>query len=70
MADGRLVPSAISHLPSAVSVLDRVAAHPVPLPPGLRRLAIRVDGGAWLAPAGTRRVFDEFGSEVGLLIVP
>jgi hypothetical protein len=42
----------------------------VPLPPGVRRLAVRVDGGPWLAPAGTRRVFDEFGSEVGLLIVP
>jgi hypothetical protein len=42
----------------------------VPLPPGVRRLAIRVDGGPWLAPAGTRRVFDEFGGEVGLLIVP
>ena len=42
----------------------------VPLPPGVRRLAIRVDGGPWLAPAGTRRVFDEFGSEVGLLIIP
>ena len=42
----------------------------VPLPPGVRRLAIRVDGGPWLAPAGTRRVFDEFGSEVGVLTVP
>ena len=42
----------------------------VPLPPGVRRLAIRIDGGPWLAPAGTRRVFDEFGTEVGLLIVP
>ena len=42
----------------------------LPLPPGVRRLAIRVDGGPWLAPAGTRRVFDEFGGEVGLLIVP
>lgn len=42
----------------------------LPLPQGLRRLAIRVDGGPWLAPAGTRRAFDEFGGEVGLLIVP
>lgn len=41
-----------------------------PLPPGLRRLAIRVDGGPWVAPAGTRRTFDEFGGEVGLLIIP
>lgn len=42
----------------------------LPLPQGLRRLAIRIDGGPWLAPAGTRRAFDEFGGEVGLLIVP
>jgi len=42
----------------------------LPLPSGVRRFAVRVDGGPWLAPAGTRRVFDEFGSEVGLLIVP
>ena len=42
----------------------------VPILSGVRRLAIRADGGPWLAPAGTRRVFDEFGGEVGLLIVP
>jgi len=42
----------------------------LPLPSGVRRLAIRVNGGPWLAPAGTRRVYDEFGGEVGLLIVP
>jgi hypothetical protein len=42
----------------------------LPVSPGVRRFAVRVDGGPWLAPAGTRRVFDEFGGEVGLLIVP
>ena len=40
------------------------------LSPGVRRFAIRIDGGPWLAPAGTRRVFDEFGAEVAVLVVP
>ncbi len=40
------------------------------LPPGARRLTVRVDGGPWRAPAGTTRVVDEFGAEVGILVVP
>lgn len=37
--------------------------------PGVHRLNIRVDGGPWIAPPGLTRVQDEFGGEVGLLIV-
>jgi hypothetical protein len=38
--------------------------------PGTHRVAIRADGGAWSVPPNLPRVTDEFGGEVGLLIVP
>ena len=41
-----------------------------PLPSGTRRLMIRVDGGAWRVPANLAGADDEFGSRVGLLVVP
>jgi 1,4-alpha-glucan branching enzyme len=41
-----------------------------PLPSGTRRLTIRVDGGAWRVPANLAGADDEFGSRVGLLVVP
>jgi hypothetical protein len=41
----------------------------LPVPPGLHRLAIRVDGGAWRAPPGTRAVQSEFGGEVAEVVV-
>jgi hypothetical protein len=40
------------------------------LEPGLYRIAIRVDGGAWRPPPGLPTTSDEFGGEVGLLVVP
>lgn len=42
----------------------------IPISPGPHRLEIRMDGGAWGAPAGTTRVPDEFGGETGLIVVP
>jgi hypothetical protein len=39
------------------------------LPPGAHRVAVRADGGAWIAPPGLPIGNDEFGSPVGLLIV-
>jgi hypothetical protein len=39
------------------------------LNPGVHRLAVRFDGGAWQAPAGLPTAPDGFGGEVGLLIV-
>jgi hypothetical protein len=39
------------------------------IPPGLRRLAIRVDGGEWHAPPGLRPVASEFGGEVAEIVV-
>lgn len=37
---------------------------------GLHRLRVRVDGGAWTAPAGVAASRDEFGDPVGMVIVP
>jgi hypothetical protein len=41
----------------------------LPVSPGLHRLAIRIDGGAWKAPSGTRPIASEFGGEVAEVIV-
>ncbi len=41
----------------------------LPIAPGLHRLAIRIDGGEWHAPPGTRRIVSEFGGEVTEVIV-
>ena len=40
------------------------------LPPGTRRLAVRLDGGAWQLPANLPAADDDFGSQVALLVVP
>jgi hypothetical protein len=39
------------------------------LPPGVHRVNVRIDGGAWTVPPGLTAVADEFGGAVGLLIV-
>jgi hypothetical protein len=39
------------------------------LSPGVHRIAIRVDGSPWRAPPGLPTALDEFGGEVGLLVV-
>lgn len=41
----------------------------LPLEPGLHRITIRVNGGAWHAPPGLPKAKDDFGGEVGLLVV-
>ena len=41
----------------------------VRVPPGRHRVAYRVDGETWTAPANLAR-FKEFGGEVGLIVVP
>jgi hypothetical protein len=37
---------------------------------GVHRVAVRIDGGPWRAPAGARRADDDFDGEVGILVVP
>jgi hypothetical protein len=41
----------------------------LPVAPGLHRLAIRIDGGEWHAPSGTRPVESEFGGQVAEVVV-
>ncbi|HEX6106933.1 MAG TPA: glycogen-binding domain-containing protein [Gemmatimonadales bacterium] len=41
----------------------------LPIPPGLHRLAVRIDGGPWRAPAGSRAVASEFGGEVAEIVI-
>ena len=55
---------ALTAEPNGVWTLHRVIA------PGPHRVAIRVNGGAWVAPPNLPRVPDDFGSEVGLLVIP
>lgn len=39
------------------------------IPPGVHRVNVRIDGGAWLVPRGMRAEQDEFGGTVGVLVV-
>jgi hypothetical protein len=39
------------------------------VPPGMHRVAVRADGGSWIAPPGLPMSTDDFGSRVGLLVV-
>ncbi len=41
----------------------------LPLDPGVHRIEIRIDGGVWAPPPGLPTTHDEFGGEVGLLVV-
>lgn len=41
----------------------------LPVQPGLHRLNVRYDSGAWQAPPGSRVVKDEFGKESGELLI-
>ena len=41
----------------------------LPIAPGLHRLAIRIDQGAWRPPPGTRPVRNEFGGDVAEIVV-
>jgi len=40
------------------------------IPPGPHRVAIRVDGGAWIAPANLPRIDDDLAGPVGIITVP
>jgi hypothetical protein len=41
----------------------------LPIRPGVHRIAVRVDGGPWQAPPGTRPAISEFGTQVGEVMV-
>jgi hypothetical protein len=57
-------PVALAKLPNGDWSTERVIAA------GSHRIAMRVDGGAWTVPPNLPRVTDEFGGEVGIVIVP
>lgn len=42
----------------------------LPIPSGVHRLNVRIDGGEWLVPLGTRIESTEFGGAVGIVVVP
>ncbi len=42
----------------------------VHVPPGPQRVAVRINGSQWRAPANLTKVTDEFGGEAGLVVVP
>ncbi len=37
---------------------------------GVHRVNVRIDGGAWIVPAGVTRAVDDYGSEVGIFAIP
>jgi hypothetical protein len=39
------------------------------LTPGVHRLNVRIDGGAWLVPVGARPEESDFGDKVGVIVV-
>jgi hypothetical protein len=41
----------------------------IPIRPGLHRLAVRIDRGAWQAPPGSRPIRNEFGGEVAEVVL-
>ncbi len=57
-------PVALVRVASSVWELQR------PLAPGVHRVNVRIDGGRWLVPAGTRVEENEFGGVVGVVVVP
>jgi len=38
--------------------------------PGSHHVVVRLDGGAWVAPANLARIDDELGGRVGLIVIP
>jgi hypothetical protein len=42
----------------------------LPVARGLHRINVRLDGGRWLAPAGTTRATGDYGGAVGTFVVP
>jgi hypothetical protein len=57
---------------SAVALARRGSGHwqvRLPLPPGLHHLVVRIDGGEWRAPPGSRPAVNEYGVAVGAVLV-
>ena len=57
-------PVAMASMPNGEWRIERM------ITPGPHRVAIRIDGGPWRVPPNLPRVADDFGGEVGIVIVP
>jgi hypothetical protein len=57
-------------MPVALDALGDVWRVEREISPGLHRMAIRLDGGEWIAPANLPRATDDLGGVVGLVTVP
>jgi hypothetical protein len=42
----------------------------VRMAPGTHRLNVRLDGGPWFVPAGATRSADDYGGEIGIVVIP
>ena len=42
----------------------------LPITSGVHRIDVRIDGAAWIVPAGTTRAPDDYGGDVGIFVVP
>ena len=37
---------------------------------GVHRINVRLNGGRWIVPVGTTRTADDYGTEIGLFVIP
>jgi hypothetical protein len=56
--------------PVALELVGDVWRFEKSVTPGLHRMALRIDGGEWIAPANIPRATDDLGGVVGLITVP
>jgi hypothetical protein len=56
--------------PIALELVGDVWRLERPVTPGLHRIALRIDGGDWIAPVNLPRATDDLGGVVGLITVP
>jgi hypothetical protein len=42
----------------------------LPIASGVHRIGVRIDGAAWIVPAGATRAPDDYGGDVGIFVVP
>jgi 1,4-alpha-glucan branching enzyme len=37
---------------------------------GVHRINVRLNGGGWIVPVGTTRAADDYGTEIGIFVIP
>jgi len=56
--------------PTALEMVGQIWRLEKSVTPGLHRIALRIDGGEWIAPVNLPRATDDLGGVVGLITVP